>query len=145
FVTSSSASAGGASTGTGVPPTRIGGVIGISKAYITRVGGGPFPTEALDAMGDQIRNRGQEFGSVTGRPRRCGWFDVPLLRYTSMINGFESLIVTKLDVLDEFEQIRVCVGYRINGQDVCDMPPTVRELENVEAVYECLPGWTSST
>src|SRR5207248_4898317 len=110
FVTSSSASAGRASTATGVPPTRIGGGIGISKAYITRVGGGPFPTEALDAMGDQIRTRGNEFGAVTGRPRRCGWFDVPLLRYTATINGFDSVVVTKLDVLDEFERIPVCVG-----------------------------------
>ena len=100
FVTSSSASAGGACTGTGVPPNRIDGVIGVSKAYITRVGGGPFPTEALDSWGDQIRDRGNEFGSVTGRPRRCGWFDVPLMRYAAVINGFDSLVVTKLDVLD---------------------------------------------
>ena len=90
FVTSSNASAGGACTGTGVAPTRIGGVIGVSKAYITRVGGGPFPTEALDAQGEQIRERGKEFGAVTGRPRRCGWFDVPLLRYTAAINGFDA-------------------------------------------------------
>jgi len=88
---------------------------------------------------------GNEYGAVTGRPRRCGWFDAPLLRYTAMINGFDSLVVTKLDVLDEFEQIRVCVGYKIGGQVVCDMPATVRELEKVEAVYECLPGWNSST
>src|SRR6266542_1388203 len=107
FVTSSSASAGGAATGTGVPPTRIHGVVGVSKAYITRVGGGPFPTEALDATGDHIRERGSEFGSVTGRPRRCGWFDVPLARYTAMINGFDSLVITKLDVLDELEKIPV--------------------------------------
>ena len=99
FVTSSSACAGGASTGTGVPPTKISAVIGISKAYITRVGGGPFPTEALDDQGDLIRKRGHEFGSVTGRPRRCGWFDVPLLKYSAMLNGFESMVVTKLDVL----------------------------------------------
>ena len=111
FVTSSSASAGGACTGTGVPPTRIDGVIGVSKAYITRVGGGPFPTEALDGAGERIRQRGNEFGAVTGRPRRCGWFDVPLLRYTAAINGFDSIVVTKLDVLDEFEKIPVCVGY----------------------------------
>jgi adenylosuccinate synthase len=145
FVTSSSASAGGACTGTGVAPARIDGALGVSKAYITRVGAGPFPSEALDEAGDIIRKRGNEFGSVTGRARRCGWFDVPLLRYTAMINGFESLIVTKLDVLDEFEKIRVCVGYRIGGRDICDMPPTVTELEKVEAVYECLPGWNSST
>jgi len=145
FVTSSSATAGGACTGTGVPPTRIHGVIGVSKAYITRVGGGPFPTEALDGAGDQIRDRGKEFGAVTGRPRRCGWFDVPLLRYTASINGFESIVVTKLDVLDEFENIPVCVGYRVDGTLVEEMPPTVRDIEKVEPVYECVPGWNSST
>ena len=110
FVTSSSATAGGACTGTGVPPTRIDGMIGVSKAYITRVGGGPFPSEALDARGRPDPQAGNEFGSVTGRPRRCGWFDVPLLRYTAMVNGFDSLIITKLDVLDELEEIPVCVG-----------------------------------
>jgi adenylosuccinate synthase len=145
FVTSSSASAGGACTGTGVAPTRINGVIGVSKAYITRVGGGPFPTEALDGGGDRIRERGNEFGAVTGRPRRCGWFDVPLLRYTAAINGFDSLVVTKLDVLDEFENIPVCVGYRIGSEVVHGMPATVREIERIEPVYECLPGWRSST
>ncbi len=145
FVTSSSASAGGACTGTGVAPTRISGVIGVSKAYITRVGGGPFPTEALNGAGDQIRSRGKEFGAVTGRPRRCGWFDVPLLRYTATINGFDSLVVTKLDVLDAFEQIQVCVGYRCGQQAVYDMPPTVAEIEKLEPVYECVPGWATET
>ncbi len=145
FVTSSSASAGGACTGAGVPPTCIGSVIGVSKAYITRVGGGPFPTEALDSWGDQIRNRGNEFGSVTGRPRRCGWFDVPLMRYAAMINGFDSLVVTKLDVLDEMEKIPVCVGYRANGQDVAGMPATIKEMSALEPVYECLPGWQVPT
>ena len=145
FVTSSSASAGGACTGTGVAPTRIHGVIGVSKAYITRVGGGPFPTEALDDSGELIRARGKEFGAVTGRPRRCGWFDVPLLRYTAMINGFDSLVVTKLDVLDEFDQIPVCVGYRIGGKEVCGMPATVAEIAKIEPVYECVPGWRTAT
>ena len=145
FVTSSSASAGGACTGTGVPPTRISGIVGVSKAYITRVGGGPFPTEALDGAGELIRKRGNEFGAVTGRPRRCGWFDVPLLRYTAAINGFDSIVVTKLDVLDEFDQIPVCVGYRLDGKETIDMPPTVREIERLEPVYECVPGWHSST
>jgi adenylosuccinate synthase len=145
FVTSSSASAGGASTGTGVPPTRIQGVIGVSKAYITRVGGGPFPTEALDSWGDQIRNRGNEFGSVTGRPRRCGWFDAPLMRYAAMINGFDSLVVTKLDVLDEMEKLPVCVAYRSGGQEVTDMPATAKGMAALEPVYECLPGWQTST
>nr|Q026Q7.1 RecName: Full=Adenylosuccinate synthetase; Short=AMPSase; Short=AdSS; AltName: Full=IMP--aspartate ligase [Candidatus Solibacter usitatus Ellin6076] len=145
FVTSSSASAGGACTGTGVAPTRISGVLGVSKAYITRVGGGPFPTEAFDGAGDRIRERGKEFGAVTGRPRRCGWFDVPLLRYTANINGFDSLVITKLDVLDEFDQIPVCVSYRIGNREVVDMPPTVAEMEKVEPVYECVPGWNTST
>jgi adenylosuccinate synthase len=145
FVTSSSASAGGACTGTGVAPTRISGIIGVSKAYITRVGGGPFPTEALDAAGDRIRARGNEFGAVTGRPRRCGWFDVPLLRYTATINGFDSVVVTKLDVLDEFETIPVCTGYRIGGREVSEMPPTVADIEKVEPIFENLPGWTTST
>jgi adenylosuccinate synthase len=145
FVTSSSAAAGGASTGTGVPPTRIHGVVGVAKAYITRVGGGPFPTEALDSWGDQIRKRGNEFGSVTGRPRRCGWFDAPLMRYAAMINGFDSLVVTKLDVLDEMEKIPVCVGYRAGGQDVARLPATVKGMAALQPVYECLPGWQTST
>jgi adenylosuccinate synthase len=145
FVTSSSASAGGACIGTGVPPTRIQAVIGVSKAYITRVGGGPFPTEALDAMGDHIRDRGNEFGSVTGRPRRCGWFDVPLLRYTAMINGFDSTVITKLDVLDELEKVPVCVAYRAGKNRIDEIPATIQGLEGLEPVYECLPGWQTST
>ena len=145
FVTSSSASAGGACTGTGVAPTRISGVLGVSKAYITRVGGGPFPTEAFDAAGELIRQRGKEFGAVTGRPRRCGWFDVPLLRYTATINGFDSLVVTKLDVLDAFEQIPVCVAYNIDGKTVTGMPATVAEIARIEPVYENVPGWNCST
>jgi adenylosuccinate synthase len=145
FVTSSSASAGGACIGTGVAPTRISGVIGVSKAYITRVGGGPFPTEALDEAGERIRARGKEFGAVTGRPRRCGWFDVPLLRYTAIVNGFDSIVVTKLDVLDEFPEIPVCVGYRLDGRTLDAMPSTVREIERIEPVYESMPGWCAST
>jgi len=145
FVTSSSASAGGACTGTGVAPTRISGVIGVSKAYITRVGGGPFPTEALDSTGEMIRKRGNEFGAVTGRPRRCGWFDVPLLRYTAAINGFDSLVVTKLDVLDSLDSIPVCTGYRVGALEVAEMPPTVAEIEKLDPVYEHVPGWKSPT
>ena len=145
FVTSSSASAGGACTGTGVAPTRIHGVIGVSKAYITRVGGGPFPTEAFDSAGERIRARGKEFGAVTGRPRRCGWFDAPLLRYTATINGFDSIVVTKLDVLDEFDPIPVCVGYRIGGREVCGMPATVAEISKIEPMYENVPGWRTET
>ncbi len=145
FVTSSSASAGGACTGTGVPPTRIDAIVGVAKAYTTRVGGGPFPTEALDAMGEQIRQRGNEFGSVTGRPRRCGWFDIPQVRYAAMLNGLDSLVVTKLDVLDELEKIPVCVTYRSGRHEVTDMPATTAALEAIEPVYECLPGWRTST
>ena len=145
FVTSSSAAAGGACTGTGVPPTKINGVIGVSKAYITRVGSGPFPTESKDAAGDLLRREGNEFGAVTGRPRRCGWFDVPLLRYTAMVNGFDSLVITKLDVLDHLDEIPVCVGYKLCGADVHEMPATWRALEAIQPVYETLPGWRTST
>ena len=145
FVTSSSATAWGACTGAGVAPTRISGVIGVSKAYITRVGAGPFVTELNDEMGERLRKAGNEYGAVTGRPRRCGWFDVPLLRYTAMLNGFDSLVITKLDVLDGLERVPVCVGYRIGGKEVQDMPATATALEEVEPVYESLPGWKGST
>jgi adenylosuccinate synthase len=145
FVTSSSAAAGGASTGTGVPPTRIGGIVGVSKAYLTRVGGGPFPSEDTGEGGDRIREAGLEYGSVTGRPRRCGWFDVPLLRYTAMVNGFDSLIVTKLDVLDEFSEVRVCTGYKVHGERSDEMPATNALIEQIEPVYETLPGWQAPT
>jgi adenylosuccinate synthase len=145
FVTSSSATAGGAATGTGVPPTRIDAVIGVSKAYITRVGSGPFPTESTDAAGDLLRREGNEFGAVTGRPRRCGWFDVPLLRYTNMVNGFNTLVITKLDVLDHLDEIPVCVGYRLRGAEIHEMPATYRELEAIEPVYKNLKGWRTST
>ena len=145
FVTSSNATAGGACTGSGVAPNRITGVIGVAKAYITRVGGGPFPTEALDGAGERIRARGNEFGAVTGRPRRCGWFDAPLMRYTSSINGFDSIVVTKLDVLDEFDKIPVCVGYKIGARELNEMPATVAEVSRIEPVYECLAGWSAST
>lgn len=145
FVTSSSASAGGACTGTGVPPTKINGVIGISKAYITRVGGGPFPTEAHGEEGERIRQAGKEFGAVTGRPRRCGWFDVPLLHFTTTVNGFDSLVITKLDVLDMLTEIPVCVGYKVDGKETLEMPATFRGMERIEPVYEVLPGWHCST
>lgn len=145
FVTSSSASAGGAATGTGVPPTRIHGVIGVSKAYITRVGSGPFPTEDHGEAGEMLRREGKEFGAVTGRPRRCGWFDAPLLRYTAMVNGFDTLMITKLDVLDTLEEIPVCVGYKLRGQEIHEMPATYRALEAIEPVYRNMPGWKTST
>ncbi len=145
FVTSSSASAGGACTGTGVAPTLIDGILGVAKAYITRVGNGPFPTEAVDGEGDAIRKRGNEFGSVTGRPRRCGWFDVPLLRYTATINSFDSLVITKLDVLDDLAHIPVCTGYQLKGALLDEMPATPREMAAVEPVYELMPGWQTDT
>ncbi len=145
FVTSSSATAGGACTGTGVAPTRIDGVLGVSKAYITRVGGGPFPTELHGEQGEAIRKAGNEYGAVTGRPRRCGWFDVPLLRYTALINGFDSLIITKLDVLDGLKEIPVCIAYNVNGVEVNSMPSSRRDIEIIEPVYVKLPGWTGST
>jgi adenylosuccinate synthase len=145
FVTSSSAAAGGASTGTGVPPTKIHGIIGVSKAYITRVGSGPFPTESHDGGGDLLRREGNEFGAVTGRPRRCGWFDIPLLRYTAMVNGFDTLLITKLDVLDHLDEIPVCVGYKLNGKEISEMPATYRALDAIEPVYEKFPGWRTST
>jgi adenylosuccinate synthase len=145
FVTSSSASAGGACIGLGVPPTRIGRVVGISKAYTTRVGGGPFPTEARGPDGDKIRERGSEFGAVTGRPRRCGWFDLPVLRYSRAINGVDSLVITKLDVLDHLEEIPVCAGYRYRGAELKEMPALASVLEGVEPVYRTVPGWQSPT
>ena len=145
FVTSSSAAAGGACTGTGVPPTKIDGIIGVSKAYITRVGAGPFPSEDEGEMGEKIRRAGNEFGSVTGRPRRCGWFDVPLLRYTAEVNGFDSLVLTKLDVLDDLETIPVCVAYEVDGRRVTQMPASAPRMEAIRPVFENRPGWHTST
>jgi len=117
----------------------------VAKAYITRVGGGPFPTEALDGAGERIRERGNEFGAVTGRPRRCGWFDAPLMRYSAAINGIDSVIITKLDVLDEFDNVPVCVAYRSGGEEFSEIPPTIAEMDRIEPRYECLPGWKAST
>jgi len=145
FVTSSSATSGGAAIGTGVAPTAIDTVIGVTKAYCTRVGGGPFPTEALDASGDLLRVRGNEFGAVTGRPRRCGWLDLPLLRYAGMINGISWLVVTKLDVLDELAEIPVCVGYKIGGKMTEEVPPQDSGYSQIECVYRKMPGWRTST
>lgn len=145
FVTSSSAAAGGACTGTGVAPNKIDGIIGVSKAYITRVGAGPFPSEDKTELGEHIRRAGNEFGAVTGRPRRCGWFDVPLLRYTAEVNGFDSLIITKLDVLDDLQTIPVCVAYEVDGKVVTNMPASTRRIEAIKPIYEYLPGWKTST
>src|SRR5260370_24207462 len=145
FVTSSSAAAGGVCTGAGVAPTKIDGVIGVSKAYITRVGSGPFPTEIHGEEGERIRQLGNEVGAVTGRPRRWGWGGCPLLRHTAMINGFDSMVVTKLDVLDHLKEIPVCVEYRCCGNALKDMPATAREIDAIEPVYELLPGWSTPT
>ena len=145
FVTSSSATSGGASTGTGVPPTSISVVIGVTKAYCTRVGEGPFPTESKDATGEALRKKGNEFGAVTGRPRRTGWLDLPLLRYSNMINGTSWLVVTKLDVLDEQAEIPVCVGYKIDGKEAQEIPAQISGFEKIEPVYTKLPGWRTST
>lgn len=145
FVTSSSATAGGAVTGSGIGPTSIGTVIGVAKAYVTRVGEGPFPTEILDNGNDQLRSRGQEYGAVTGRPRRCGWLDLPLLRYSNQINGTEWLVITKLDVLDELDRIPVCTGYRIAGKEIDTIPADIKGLESIEPVYTMKKGWMRST
>jgi adenylosuccinate synthase len=145
FVTSSSATAGGAATGTGVGPMAIGTVINVTKAYVTRVGEGPFPTEIHDAVGDHLRARGNEYGANTGRPRRCGWLDIPLLRYSNQVNSAEWLVVTKLDVLDELDEIPVCVGYEIDGKVSDEVPADVQGLERIKPVYTKLKGWRSST
>jgi len=145
FVTSSSATSGGAATGTGVPPTSINTVIGVTKAYCTRVGEGPFPTESKDEIGEALRKKGNEFGAVTGRPRRTGWLDLPLLRYSNMINGTSWLVVTKLDVLDDQAQIPICVSYKIDGKETQQIPAQISGYEKIEPVYTKLPGWQSST
>ena len=145
FVTSSSATSGGAVTGTGVPPTSISTVIGVTKAYCTRVGGGPFPTELHDELGEAIRKKGNEFGAVTGRPRRTGWIDLPLLRYSNMINGTSWLVVTKLDVLDDLAEIPVCAGYKIDGRVTEEIPAQAATFEKIEPIYTKMPGWHTST
>jgi len=145
YVTSSSATSGGATTGAGVPPTRIKHVLGISKAYTTRVGGGPFPTEMPDLEAQEVRERGKEFGAVTGRPRRCGWLDLAVLRYAKMINGIDSLVITKLDVFDTQREIQICVGYKYKGTPIREMPALSEEYEQVVPEYKTLPGWCQPT
>jgi adenylosuccinate synthase len=145
FVTCSAAVAGGASTGCGVPPTRIDGVLGIAKAYCTRVGTGPFPTEQEGAAADALRERGREYGATTGRPRRCGFFDAVAVRYAVRLNGFDALAITKLDVLDEADEIPVCTAYRFEGETLEELPSDTAVLEACEPVYERLPGWKSPT
>src|SRR6202049_2843169 len=145
FVTSSNAISGGACTGLGVGPTRINAVAGVTKAYTTRVGSGPFPTEMPDLEAGEVRDRGKEYGAVTGRPRRCGWLDLVILRYAVMLNGITSLVVTKLDVFDTQREIQVCVGYRYKGSPVTEMPAVAEDLAAMTPEYRTLPGWLTST
>jgi len=148
FVTSSSTVVGGALVGTGLAPKRLNGVLGIVRTYTTRVGEGPFPTEMLESeseLGQLIRERGREYGASTGRPRRCGWFDAFATRYAAEINGFTSVALTKLDVLDALDEIKVCVGYNLNGKKCESLPAVSQDLRRVEPIYETLPGWKSET
>ena len=141
FVTSSNATSGGASTGSGLPPAAIDRVISVIKAYTTRVGSGPFPTELFDASGDYLRNQGFEFGTTTGRPRRCGWYDAPIARYSARINGVTDFVLTKLDVLSGLETIPVCVAYDVDGKRVEHFPVDVNELADAKPIFEVLDGW----
>ena len=145
FVTSSNTTTGGACTGTGLSPRAVTRVWGVIKAYTTRVGEGPFPTELFDDMGEHLRTKGGEFGATTGRPRRCGWFDAVACRYSCMVNGVDYLAVTKLDVLDGLDTVKMCVGYKINGEIVRDFPAEACSFADLEPVYEDLPGWKEST
>jgi adenylosuccinate synthase len=142
FVTSSNATAGGACTGSGIPPTRISRVIAVVKAYTTRVGEGPFPTELLDVKGEQLRDAGAEFGTTTGRPRRCGWFDAVIARYATRVNGVTDFVLTKLDVLTGMDEVPVCVAYEVDGVQLDEMPMTQAEFARAIPVYETFPGWT---
>jgi adenylosuccinate synthase len=145
FVTSSSATAGGAATGTGLAPKLINGAIGITKAYTTRVGAGPFPTELEDENGKLLRHRGQEYGASTGRPRRTGWFDAVIVRYSAMLNGLDTLALTKLDVLDDFDEIKICTAYNYRGEVLKDIPYGANVLEECVPIYETVKGWKTST
>ena len=144
YVTSSNASAGGVATGLGISPKHVHAVVGVSKAYTTRVGTGPFPTESLDNAGELLRNRGNEFGSTTGRPRRCGWFDGPAARYSTMINALDSVAITKIDVLDTFEEIPFCIEYKYKGSILKEFPADTAILAEVEPVYKNIRGWKKS-
>ena len=144
FVTSSSASAGGAATGLGISPRHVQNIVGITKAYTTRVGTGPFPTEAVGSQEEDLRKRGNEFGATTGRPRRCGWFDGPGVRYSSMINGLQSVVVTKIDVLDPLAEIPFCVDYKYKGSILREFPADIEVFAKVEPVYKSMKGWQTS-
>ena len=144
FVTSSNPTSGGACTGLGIPPTAVEGIIGVAKAYCTRVGEGPFPTEQQNPVGERLRTVGHEFGATTGRPRRCGWFDAVALQHSARVNGISRLVITKLDVLDAFDEIRVCTGYELNGKRLKGFPVDVDTLERITLIYESFEGWKSS-
>lgn len=145
FVTSSNASAGGACTGLGIGPTKISKVLGVVKAYTTRVGSGPFPTEIKEVLGEEIRERGGEYGATTGRPRRCGWLDFVALRHSARINGLTGIIITKLDILDTMDKIKVCVAYKHGNNVYEDFPKELQVLEESEPVYEVMGGWKQNT
>jgi adenylosuccinate synthase len=145
YVTSSNATIGGVCTGLGIPPRAIGGVIGVVKAYATRVGAGPFPTELSGAMGTRLREGGSEYGAVTGRPRRCGWYDAVAVRYAARLNGLDGLALTKLDVLDGVETIQICTAYRAGGQTITEFPADTGQLAQCEPIYESIPGWDAPT
>lgn len=141
FVTSSNTTAGGSCTGAGVPPTKIDKIIGISKAYSTRVGSGPFPTELTCDAGEDLRLKGKEYGATTGRPRRCGWFDALAVQYSARVNGLTGLIITKLDVLDDLDKIKICTAYRYNDELINEFPYSLKVLREAQPIYEELPGW----
>ncbi|MCI0469643.1 MAG: adenylosuccinate synthetase, partial [Nitrospirae bacterium] len=145
FVTSSNTSAGGACTGLGVGPTRIKKVLGVAKAYTTRVGEGPFPTELKDELGETLRQRGGEFGATTGRARRCGWLDMLILRRAARINGLTGIALTKLDILDGMDKLKICVGYKYKGKRYEEFPKEIDVLNNCEPIYETVSGWKEST
>jgi adenylosuccinate synthase len=145
YVTSSNATVGGVCTGLGVPPKAIGSVLGVAKAYTTRVGEGPMPTELTGEMAERLRESGNEYGASTGRPRRCGWYDAVVVRYSARINGLDALALTKLDVLDGLPEIKICTGYEVNGQLVTEFPGDLRVLAAATPRYETLPGWTTPT
>jgi adenylosuccinate synthase len=145
FVTSSNASIGGVCTGLGVPPSAIGGVLGVAKAYTTRVGEGPLPTELSGEQADRLRESGQEYGASTGRPRRCGWYDAVVVRYSARINGIDALALTKLDVLDGLPEVRICTGYKTAKTVLTEFPADLSMLTHADPVYETLPGWKTAT
>ena len=144
YVTSSNPIAGGACIGAGFGPTQVSKVLGVVKAYVTRVGGGPFPTEIEGPVGEDLREKGKEYGATTGRPRRCGWFDVPVMRHASRVNGLTHLAITKLDVLDGLDLLNICVGYELDGKKIDYFPTDINKLERCKPIYDEVPGWKES-